>query len=111
MIDIIARKTCPGWSAAEEHLSEVEPKLAQVIARVGPCTIAPRTDYFASLCRAIISQQISTPVARTIIRRFDLLFPRSRCAPPDCPVRRSRPCEASPRRSKRGKCRPAAFAR
>jgi DNA-3-methyladenine glycosylase II len=81
MTEIIARTTCPGWADAQQHLSRVEPKLASVIQRVGPCTIAPRRDYFPSLCKALVSQQISTHVARVIYGRFQGLFPRSRPAP------------------------------
>jgi 3-methyladenine DNA glycosylase/8-oxoguanine DNA glycosylase len=82
MIDLVARKTCPGLAEACEHLSRVEPRLAAVIQHVGPCTLAPRTDYFSSLCQAIVTQQISTKVAMVIFRRFRQLFPQSRPTPP-----------------------------
>src|SRR5438309_4766140 len=81
MIDVIARRTCPGWSAAERQLAAVDPVLAGVIDRVGPCTLAPRKDYFAALCQSVISQQISTVAAETVWQRLRRLFPDRRPVP------------------------------
>jgi DNA-3-methyladenine glycosylase II len=77
----LAEKSKVDWSEATGHLSRVDPKLAAVIARAGPCTLKPRGDCFLSLCRAIISQQISGVVAVAITKRFKKLFPRSRPTP------------------------------
>lgn len=66
------------WDAAVTHLSNVDPRLAQVIQRVGPCTLSPRRDYFVALCKAIFSQQLSTVVAATLFGRFRDLFPNRR---------------------------------
>ena len=55
--------------AAEAHLSAACPRLAPVIAHVGPCTLEQRTDVFASIVRAVIAQLISTAAARTISGR------------------------------------------
>jgi DNA-3-methyladenine glycosylase II len=62
------------------HLARVDPALGAVIERVGPCTLKPGRDCFGSLCKAIISQQISGVVAAAISNRFKKLFPRSRPA-------------------------------
>ena len=78
MIDVIARRTCPGWEEAERHLARADPILGDIIARVGPCTLAPRKDYFAALCHSIISQQISTAAAQTVWERLRRLFPNRR---------------------------------
>ena len=69
------------WADAARHLSKADPKLAQIIARVGPCTMVPRRDYFVSLCRAIFAQQLSTKVAATLLKRFHNEFPRKKPTP------------------------------
>ncbi len=71
----------PDWSEAESHLRRVDPALAKIIDRVGPCTLAPRRDYFVVLCKAIFTQQISTAVATTLFGRFRDLFPMRRPTP------------------------------
>jgi DNA-3-methyladenine glycosylase II len=71
----------PDWSVAESHLGRVDPALRAVIERVGPCTLAPRRDYFVVLCKAIFTQQISTAVATTLFGRFRDLFPLRRPTP------------------------------
>lgn len=62
------------------HLRAVDPKLAAVIDRVGPCPLAEplegaySPDYcFESLVRAIVSQQLSTKAAATISGRVGAL--------------------------------------
>lgn len=68
------------WGEAISHLSE-DPVMRGVIARVGPCTLAPRRDYFVALCQAIFTQQVSTVVATVLFGRFRKLFPRNRPTP------------------------------
>ena len=48
---------------------------------VGPCTLAPRKDYFVVLCKAIFTQQISTVVATVLFGRFRDQFPGRRPTP------------------------------
>jgi DNA-3-methyladenine glycosylase II len=64
--------------SAVRKLKSCDPILDRIIRDKG--AFAPRRhgDPFAALCRAIISQQISTKVARTIEGRFLSLFPRRR---------------------------------
>lgn len=52
-----------------------------IVARVGPCTLAPRTDYFIALCQSIYAQQISTKIATTLFARFAAEFPRKTPTP------------------------------
>ena len=66
----------PDWSVATKHLSAADPVMAAIIQRVGPCTLAPRTDHFANLARAIYAQQISAAVAHTLYSHFAALFPK-----------------------------------
>jgi DNA-3-methyladenine glycosylase II len=81
MIQLIARAQCPFAAEARAHLSR-DARLAPIIARVGACTLSPRRDYFSALCQSIITQQISTAVAKAIYGRFVGAFPRRRPTPP-----------------------------
>ncbi len=74
-------RTAPDWRAARRHLAKADPVMAGLIAKVGPCTLAPRTDYFVTLCKSILSQQISTIVAAVLFARLKTLFPRGRPTP------------------------------
>ena len=81
MIDLIAKTKCPGWTDAERHLAKVDPVLARIIEKIGPCTLAPRKDHFGALCQSIMNQQISVAAARTVWERFRALFPAKRPTP------------------------------
>lgn len=57
--------------AAERHLLRVDPTLAQVIERHGPCTLmADPRPHFHTLVWAIINQQLSVKAAQSIERRL-----------------------------------------
>jgi DNA-3-methyladenine glycosylase II len=62
--------------AAVIHLKRADPVLARVIARVGPCRLAVRSEgtHFDALARAIIYQQLSGKAAGTILSRFHALY-------------------------------------
>ena len=67
----------PDYSAARRHLMKCDPRLRDVIKRVGPCELhaaAPR-DPFETLCVSIASQQLSTKAAATIYARLAALMP------------------------------------
>src|SRR5690348_14560141 len=81
MIDLIAKTRCPGWTEAERHLAQADPVLARIIEKIGPCTLAPRTDHFGALCQSIMNQQISVAAARTVWERFRALFRGKRPTP------------------------------
>jgi len=55
---------------AEQHLGDVDPVMAQLIAIWGPCQLRRQRDRFAMLAKSIVSQQISTKAARSIQRRL-----------------------------------------
>ncbi len=57
--------------AAEAHLTAACPVLAGVIARVGPCMLAPNPDVFRVLIGSLIAQFISTAAARSIRARLE----------------------------------------
>jgi DNA-3-methyladenine glycosylase II len=55
---------------ARSHLSRRDVVLRPLIRLVGPCTLRLSDDYFATLVRSIISQQISTKAAIAIGNRL-----------------------------------------
>jgi DNA-3-methyladenine glycosylase II len=61
---------------AVRHLGASDPRLAALIARVGPCRIGEKVadrDHFEGLVSAITSQQLSTKAAATIFARVKAL--------------------------------------
>lgn len=71
----------PDWSVAIKQLSRSDPVMKTIIARVGPCGLVPRRDYFIVLAQSIFTQQISTKVATVLFNRFRDQFPRRRPTP------------------------------
>lgn len=57
-----------------EHFDRRDPVMAEIIRGYGPFRLSKNGNYFVVLCRAIISQQISTKAADSIFRKFDGLF-------------------------------------
>jgi 3-methyladenine DNA glycosylase/8-oxoguanine DNA glycosylase len=55
---------------ALEHLRRVDPVLATLIDRVGPCAMTFREPTFETLARAIVFQQLNGKAARTIWQRL-----------------------------------------
>jgi len=66
-------------TAACEHLSRVDRKLARIIARSGPCHLQQETtqSIFEALLESIIYQQLNGKVAATITNRVKALFPEN----------------------------------
>src|SRR5689334_24823786 len=58
------------------HLKRVDPVLAGVIDRVGPCRLEPRREgtHFDALVRSIVYQQLSGKAASTILGRVHDLY-------------------------------------
>ena len=69
------------WSSAINHLAATSPRMAELIGHVGPCTLAPRRDYFVLLCKAIFDQQVSMKASASMYGRFCGLFPARRPVP------------------------------
>lgn len=57
---------------SERHLAEVDPVMADLVHRLGPCTLRRRrvADPFEALVRSIVAQMISGKAARTIYGRL-----------------------------------------
>ena len=64
------------WAKALRHLKKADPHLKEIIRRVGPCRLEPREDRVGSLVGAIVSQQISTKAAASILDRLHRLAGR-----------------------------------
>jgi 3-methyladenine DNA glycosylase/8-oxoguanine DNA glycosylase len=66
-------------TAACQHLSQVDRKLARIIAKSGPCRLQQETtqSIFEALLESIIYQQLNGRVAATITERVKALFPES----------------------------------
>jgi DNA-3-methyladenine glycosylase II len=56
-------------NSANIILSTSDPRIGDLIKSIGDYTLVLRKDYFSSLLRAIIGQQLSVQVARTIWER------------------------------------------
>jgi len=71
------------WAAAVDHLASIDPRLAVLIARVGPARLElhefPST--FEALARSIVFQQLTGKAAATIHGRLTGLFPAARVTP------------------------------
>lgn len=62
-------------AAAVRHLKSIDPRLAEVIASVGPCRLEPRNgNVFHALFRAVLYQQLAGNAAAAIERRTLALF-------------------------------------
>lgn len=73
----------PDHHRALRHLRAADPKLARVIARVGPYKLVLRTDgtHFDYVVRCIIGQQLSGKAAQTIYERVLALYGGRRPTP------------------------------
>jgi 3-methyladenine DNA glycosylase/8-oxoguanine DNA glycosylase len=71
------------WGAAVEHLASVDPRLAVLIARVGPARLelSEFASTFEALARSIVFQQLTGKAAATIHGRLAALFPAARVMP------------------------------
>lgn len=66
------------------HFKKVDPVLYSIIERIDPLEeIKPRRpkEYFYSLCREIINQQLADKAAYAIFNRFLNLFPKQKVIP------------------------------
>ncbi|MGH9936392.1 MAG: DNA-3-methyladenine glycosylase family protein [Blastocatellia bacterium] len=68
--------------AAERHLSKRDPVLRPFIKKHSPCRLRPHTRHFETLIDAIISQQLSTKAAETIVGRFKSIYAPGRFPKP-----------------------------
>lgn len=60
--------------AAETHLANNDPRLAQLIKKYGPCRLKPHKDYYKELLESIVGQQLSVKAADAIWQRVLSFF-------------------------------------
>lgn len=77
----MSRLTPEMIGAAIPHLRRGDPRLKQVIDRVGPFRLKRQTNRYQSLLRAIIAQQISTVAARSIWNKLETAAGTPRLTP------------------------------
>ena len=70
---------------AADHLCRVDPALAAIIKRVGPCRLVRQEfeSVFEALAHSIVYQQLSGKAASTIYGRFATGFGDGRCPAPE----------------------------
>lgn len=56
--------------AAQIQLKKNDPRMREIIRKVGPFALRPKRHHFQTLASSIISQQISTTAAQTILSRL-----------------------------------------
>ncbi len=61
-------------NAALKHLSDNDGTISTLIRKFGTCNLQPHSQYFNSLLRAIIGQQLSVKAASSIYKRFNEYF-------------------------------------
>ena len=66
---------------ALRHLRKSDPVLADMIRRVGPFQLESRRGRFQSLVRSILAQQISTAVARSMLRKLEARLAPNKLTP------------------------------
>lgn len=59
-----------GHEKAISYLSQKDSVIRGLIDQIGSCSLRPSADYFKSLVRSIISQQLSNQAARSIYLKF-----------------------------------------
>jgi DNA-3-methyladenine glycosylase II len=67
---------------AERHLQQADPRLAEVVTRIGPPQLHREPDAWRALASSIMGQQISVYAARAIRGRFAALAPGHAFPPP-----------------------------
>lgn len=71
-------------TVVKRHFKKVDPLLFEAAQKIGRLEeVVPRkpSEYFSSLCRSIIGQQLSGYAADAVLGRFHNVFPRSRLTP------------------------------
>ncbi len=70
----MSKTALPSRQKILKHFDSCDPVIAQLVREIGPFQLKKNRKYFQVLCKAIISQQISTKAAESITARFWQLF-------------------------------------
>lgn len=60
---------------AKNHFQKADPKIAELIKNLPPIVSNPEPDFYHTLLRSVVGQQLSVKAAATIFKRFLELFP------------------------------------
>ena len=71
----MAKQVNPSLDAALAHLAASDPVMARLVQERGPLHLTPTDEYFFTLVDAIVSQQVSSKAAATIVSRIRALLP------------------------------------
>lgn len=71
---MVSKAILPSRKKILEHFDRRDPVIADLVREIGPFELKKNRKYFQVLCKAIISQQISTKAAESITTRFWQLF-------------------------------------
>jgi len=71
---MVSKLKLPSRRKILDHFDRRDPVIAQLVREIGPFQLKKNRKYFQVLCKAIISQQISTKAAESITTRFFHLF-------------------------------------
>lgn len=76
--------TIDPFGPAVAHLTATDPDWANLIARVGPCGLQPKSERepYEALIRAVAHQQLHARAAEAILNRFLALYPDVSFPPP-----------------------------
>ena len=69
-IENIVHRMSSSLIEAVDYLKENDKVIAGIIRDIGKCTLEPSDDYFRSLVKSIVYQQLAVKAARTIYNRF-----------------------------------------
>lgn len=69
------------YERALRHFQKHDPQLFVVAQKIVPFELTTTEDYFADLCDAIVSQQLSGKASKTIFSRFCALFDQGKIDP------------------------------
>lgn len=70
----MSKAILPSRKKILDHFDRRDPAISELVREIGPFQLKKNRKYFQVLCKAIISQQISTRAAESITARFWQLF-------------------------------------
>lgn len=79
----MAKQVSSDIEAALSHLATSDPVMARLVQERGPLNLTSTDEYFFTLVDAIISQQVSSKAAATIVGRIRALLPEGEPPAPE----------------------------
>jgi DNA-3-methyladenine glycosylase II len=63
------------FEKSKKHFRQADPKIAELLDKLPPLISNPEPDFYYTLLRSVVGQQLSVKAAATIFNRFLELFP------------------------------------